>query len=197
MAYLRWSSSPWYAYSHIDGGDGDAALLLAWHERGARLAVTAGELVRAGCGPSPAPLRALLERSAGIDAAALQDVALLAPAVAQFLFEIQYAGKIAMPAEVAQRWRELRRAIEDAFARPVDAHAAACEIDSDGTPTLLRRIAEFGAINRCYPPPRPSREIRDLIQSRALRAMAGERVSPAQEAKERERIARATEWPPR
>ena len=57
MAYLRWSGSPWYAFSHVDGGDGDAALLVAWHERGAGATVAAGELLRAGCEGRPERLR--------------------------------------------------------------------------------------------------------------------------------------------
>ena len=194
MAYLRWSSSPWYAFSHIDGGDGDDALLAAWHEAGVRLAVTAGQLRAAGCGGSPGCVRALLARTPGIDAAALADADALAPAVDQFLFEIEFAGKIPMPPDVVRRWRELRGWIDAALARPGDG-ADTTAPKTGGTSMLLRWIAEFGDINRRYPPPRPSREIRELVQARALRAFRGEVVSPEQDAQERERIAHANRWP--
>ena len=60
MAYLRWSWSPWYAFSHADGGEGDDAVLVAWHERGAGASVTAGELFQAGCEVQPDRLRDFL-----------------------------------------------------------------------------------------------------------------------------------------
>ena len=194
MAYLRWSSSPWHAFSHIDGGDGDEALLAAWHVAGARLELSAGELRQAGCAGSPERVRALLARAPGIDAAALADANALAPAIDQFLFEIEFAGRIPMPTEVANRRRELWGWIEAAFAKPGDADSAAARVSTD-TPALLQWVAEFGDINRRFPPPRPSREIRELVQLRALRAMRGEVVSPEQDARECERIAKASRWP--
>jgi len=196
MAYLRWSGSPWYAYASADGGDRDEEVLIAWHGQGARVAVTAGELLRAGCEGQPERLRAFMERRVGnqepAQAAAMKDVDALAPAVDQFLFEICNAGKIPMPPEVANRYRELTRLIDEAVSRPSLEQAA----DSRGLPMWFAWSAEVAEIKRRHPPPRLSREIRDLMQRRALRALGGQSVSPGQDALERARIAAACEWPP-
>ena len=191
MAYLKWSWSPWWAFSHIDGGDSEDAVLAAWHERGARVAISASDLIRAGCGGQPERLRELMARHPGIDAAALKDVGALGPAVDQFLFEIGNAGKIAMPDEVANRYRHLKRWINEAVNVPRRDQAQ----DSRGFPLWFGWWTEMDEIVRCYPPPRLSREIRDLMQVRALRALRGEDVSPEQDALERATIAAACEWP--
>ena len=195
MAYLRWSGSPWYAFSHMDGGDGDDALLAAWHERGAGATVAAGELLRAGCEGQPERLRNFMKgqfcgEAAG-KAAAMKDIDALAPAVDQFLFEVCNAGKVAMPHEVAKRYGELKRRIDESLADPHSKYP----VDSRGVSMLFTWSVELEEIRRRYPPPRVSREIRDLIQARALRALAGQSVSAAQDAFERARIAAASEWP--
>ena len=196
MAYLRWSWSPWYAFSHADGGDGDDALLVAWHERGAGATVAVGELLRGGCKGDPERLRDFMEgrfrAEAAGKAAAMQDIDALAPAVDQFLFEVCNAGKIAMPPEVASRYRELARLIKQAVNQPRRAQA----VDSRGFPMWFAWCAEIDEINRKHPPPRLSREIRDLMQARALRALLGPAVSPAQDSFELAQIAAASEWPP-
>ena len=78
MAYLRWSRSPWYAFPHVDGGDGDDAVLVAWHARGAGGTVSAGELLRTGCNGQPERLRAFMEHRIRAEepgrTAAMQDV---------------------------------------------------------------------------------------------------------------------------
>ena len=195
MAYLRWSWSPWYAYSHADGGDGDDAVLIAWHERGAGVSVTAGELVQAGCEGHPQRLHDFMAGRFRADddktTAALKDVGALGPAVDQFLFEIVNAGKIAMPDDVANRYRDLKRWIKEAINVPRRDQAQ----DSRGFPLWFGWWTEMDEIVRCYPPPRLSREIRDLLQVRALRVLRGEDVSPEQDALERATIAAACEWP--
>ena len=191
MAYLKWSWSPWWAFSHIDGGDGEDAVLAAWHERGARVAISASDLIRAGCEGQPERLRALMARHPGIDAAALEDLGALGPAVDQFLFEICNAGKITMPAEVANRYRDLKRWINEAVNAPRRDQAN----DSRGFPLWFGWWTEMDEIVRCYPPPSLSRDIRNLMQVRALRVLRGEDVSPEQDALERARIAAACEWP--
>ena len=196
MAYLRWSWSPWYAFSHADGGEGDDAVLVAWHECGAAASVTAGELVQAGCEGNLERLRDFiadrLTDDEGKTTAAMKDIDALAPAVDQFLFEICNAGKIPMSAEVASRYRELKRWIEKSVNQPRQEQA----VDSRGFPMWFAWCAEIDEINRRHPPPRLSREIRDLMQARALRALLGPAVSPAQDAFERAQIAAATQWPP-
>lgn len=196
MAYLRWSWSPWYAFSHADGGDGDDALLVAWHERGAGATVAVGELLRGGCEGDPERLRDFMEggfrAEAAGKAAAMQDIDALAPAVDQFLFEVCNAGKIAMPPEVASRYRELARLIKQAVNQPLRAQA----VDGRGFPMWFAWCAEIDEINRNHPPPRLSRETRDLMQARALRALLGSAVSTAQDAFELAQIAAASEWPP-
>ena len=195
MAYLRWSGSPWYAFSHVDGGDGDDALLVAWHERGAGATVAAGELLRAGCEGRPQRLRDFMEARFRAEAtgkpAAMKDIDVLAPAVDQFLFEVCNAGKIAMPPDVASRYRELAEGVRGALAQPSEVQA----LDSHGSPRWFAWCAELDEINRHFPPPRLPREIRDLMHTRALRMLQGEGVPPAQDARERERIAAACEWP--
>jgi hypothetical protein len=181
MAYLKWTGSPWHAFSHIDGGDGEDAVLAAWHERGARIAISEGELVREGCEGQPERLRAFIE-----------DVGALGPAVDQFLFEICNAGKTAIPSEVANRYRDFKRCINEAANAPRRDRAS----DSLGYPLWFGWWTEMNEIIRRHPPPRESREIRDLMQARALRVLLGPAVSPAQDAFERAQIAATTEWPP-
>jgi hypothetical protein len=199
MAYLRWSGSPWYAFSHVDGGDDDDAVLVAWHVRGAGASVTAGELRRSGSEGSPQQLRRFLDRelcgneAASVDAvtAALNDLEALAPAVDRFLFEVYSAGRIAMPIEVANRYCELKRWIDEALADPCGEFP----VDDRGVSMLFTWRVELDEIRRRYPPPRVPREIRELLQARALRVLRGEEVSPQQDVSERERIAAACEWP--
>ena len=190
MAYLRWSRSAWYAFLSNEGGDEDDAVLVAWHETGHRLAVRAGELRRAGCVQWPERLSNYLEPDA--DRAAIRDVHLLSPAVEQFLLDVYHAGKIPMPPEVAQRYRTLTAWRNAALARPFDPGA----VCAPGRPLLHDWIAELEAIDCRYPPPRPSRQIRDLMDKRALRALHGETVSPKQEREERAQIEAASQWPP-
>jgi len=193
MAYLRWSGSPWYAYSHIDGGEGDDALLEAWHERGFRFAATAGTLDRAGCHGSPGNLRVLMAGMPGVDAAALADVHKLGTAVDQFLFDVHNAGKIPMPPMVARRYRVLKQLLKRALRQPRQSQGE----DERGFPLWFGWYAELNEINRQYPPPDIPREIRDLMQARALRALAGEVVLAEQETSERRLIAAAQDfWPP-
>ena len=195
MVYLRWSGSPWYAFSHLDGGDGDDALLVAWHERGAGATVAAGELLGAGCEGRPERLRDFMEARFRAEAAgkpaAMKNIDVLAPAVDQFLFEVYNAGKIAMPPEVAHRYRELKRWIDEALADPHGKYP----VDGRGVSMLFTWSVELEEIRRRYPSPRVSRKIRDLIQARALRALAGQSVSAAQDALERAQIAAASQWP--
>lgn len=195
MAYLRWSGSPWYAFSHIDGGDGDDAVLVAWHTRGAGATVTAGELLRAGCKGEHERLRVFMEHRIRAEepgkTAAMQDVEVLAPAVDQFLFDVYNAGRIAMPPEVANRYRELKRWIDESLADPCSKYP----VDSRGVSMLFTWSVELAEIRRRYPPPRVPRDIRDLMQARALRMLRGEHIPPEQDALERARIAWAYEWP--
>jgi hypothetical protein len=65
----------------------------------------------------------------------------------------------------------------------------------DGDDVVFTWSVELDGIGRRYPPPRVSREIRELVQARALRVLRGEEVCPQQDASERERIAAACEWP--
>lgn len=174
MAYLRWSRSPWYAFSHVDGGDGDDAVLVAWHVRGAGVTVTAGELRPARSQGSPKRLRGLMNRTlfskelVATDsvAAALNDVDELAPAADQFLLDVYNAGKIAMPPEVANMYRELKRWIDETMADP----CAKYPVDSRVVSSLFTWSVELDEIRRRYPPPRVSREIRDLVQASAAHA---------------------------
>ena len=196
MAYLKWSWSPWYAYSHVDGGEGDDALLVAWHESGPRFDATAGELREAGCEHRPEGLLAYMEqRAPKLGAQVLRDADALGPAVDEFLFEVYNAGKIPMPRDVARRFRTLRRLVKRAVNRPGRYNA----VDARGFPMWFVWTGELNEINRQYPPPRVPQEIRDLMTARALRAMGvgAETVSPEQEADERRRIAQARDaWPP-
>ena len=193
MAYLRWSWSPWYAYSHIDGGEGDDALMVAWHEAGFRFSARAWELDRASCAGSPGNLLALMARKQGIDAAALADADALAPAVDRFLFELRNAGKIPMPPEMARRYRVLKRLL----GRTLKQRLGAPVENGQGLPQWFHWQAEIGVLDRQYPPPRLSQEIRDLMQARALRSIAGRTVSAEQDVSERLRISAALDaWPP-
>lgn len=197
MAYLRWSESPWYAYSHVDGGDGDDALLLGWHEAGFRFAATAGELDRAGCKGAPGKLLAFMADMPGVTDAALAHANELAPAVDQFLFEVHNAGKIQMPPEVARRYRVLKRLLKRSVRQPRHLKRKSEAEDERGFPLWFRWYAELGEFNRHYPPPDIPQEIRDLMQARAIRALAGDDVSVEQDAAERLRIAEAYDaWPP-
>lgn len=199
MAYLRWSYSPWHAFARADSGDRDDAVLVAWHVRGAGAIVTAGELRRARSERSPKRLRRFMDRElysnepATVDSvtAALNDVDALAPTVDQFLFDVYNAGKIAMPPEVADRYRELKRWIDKALSDS----CAEFPVDSQGVPQLFAWSSELENIRRRHPPPRVSPEIRYLMHARARRMLAGEQVSPEQDALERARIAAAHEWP--
>lgn len=199
MAYLRWSGSPWYAFSHVDGGDSDDAVLVAWHVQGAGATLTAGELLRGGCEGSPERLRDLMDRKmrsngpakAASMTTAMKDVEVLAPAVDQFLFDVANAGKIVMPSEVADRYRELKRWIDETLADPCSKYP----VDSKGVSMLFTWCSELERIRRRYPPPRVPRDIRDLMQARALRMLRGEDVSSEQDALERARIAAVYEWP--
>ena len=116
---------------------------------------------------------------------------LLPLAVDQFLFDIANAGKIVMPREVALRYRELKWRIDEVLADPCNKDPG----DSRGASMLVTWSVELGEIRRRYPPPRVSREIRELMHSRALRMLRGEDVSPEQDAMEMERIAAELEWP--
>jgi hypothetical protein len=199
MAYLRWSGSPWYAFSHVDGGDGDDAVLVAWHVQGVGATVTAGELLRGGCEGNPERLRDLMNRKmrgskpASVEsmATAMKDVETLAPAVDRFLFDVCNAGKIAMPPDVAYRYCELKRWIDEALADPCRKYP----VDSQGVSMLFVWSVELDQIRRRYPPPRVSRDIRELMQARALRMLRGEGVTPEQDALERARIEAACAWP--
>lgn len=51
MAYLRWSYSNWYVYSHVDAGDLDDAALACLHGRHSFF-LTAGELRRQAADPN-------------------------------------------------------------------------------------------------------------------------------------------------
>lgn len=195
MAYLRWSESTWFAFSHTDGGDGDSALLVAWHAEGADATVTARELLRAGCVGQPEQLRTFMERWIRVEEhakrAAMKDIEVLAPAVRRFLFDVYTAGKIVMPPDVADRYRELRRRVDDALTAPCREHP----VDSRGVSMLLEWSVELEEIRLRYPPPHVPREIRELMQTRALRMQQNEDVSPEQDALERARIEAACEWP--
>ncbi len=196
MAYLKWGNSPWFAYARADGGEEDDDVLVAWHERGACASVAAGELLRAGCEGRPGRLRDFMAGRFGADestmTAAMDDIDALAPAVDQFLFEIFNAGKIPMPPDVANRYRELAGLIKTAVKQPRQAQA----VDSRGFPMWFAWCAELDEINRRHPPPRLPRDIRSLMHARALRMLQGEDVSAAQDEFERARIAAAVEWPP-
>lgn len=195
MAYLRWSGSTWFAFSPTDGGDGDKALLVAWHAEGADATVTARELLRAGCVGQPDRLRTFMERRIRVEEhakrAAMKDIEVLAPAVRRFLFDVYTAGQIVMPPDVANRHRELKQRIDEALTERCGEHP----VDSRGVSMLLEWSVELEDIRRRYPPPRVSREIRELMHARALRMLRGEEVSPEQDALERARIAAACEWP--
>jgi len=193
MEYLRWSWSPWYAHSHIDGDDGDDALLVGWHEAGFRFEARAWELDRAGCAGSPGNLLAVMARKSGVDAAALADADSLAPAVDQFLFEVRNAGKIPMPPKVARRFRVLKRRLGCTLRQRLSAPGE----HGQRFPQWFHWQAEIAVLDRQYPPPRLPREIRDLMQARALRSIAGRTVSAEQDVSERLRISAALDaWPP-
>ena len=193
MAYLRWSESPWYAYSHADGGDEDDALLVGWHEAGFRFAATAGELERAACKGEPGKLLAFMADMPAVTDAAFAEADELAPAVDQFLFEVRNAGKIPMPPAVARRFRVLKRLLRRAYGQLRSSQGA----DERGFPLWFRWYEELSDLNRQYPPPDIPQEIRDLMQARALRALAREPFPTEQDAAERLRIAGAQDgWPP-
>ena len=157
MAYLKWSWSPWYAYSHVDGGEGDDALLVAWHASGPRFDATAGELRDAGCERRPEGLLAYMEqRAPKLGAQALRDADALCPAVDEFLFEVYNAGKIPMPRDLARRVRTLRRLVKRAVNRPGRDNA----VDARGFPMWFVWTGELNEINRQYPPPRVPQEWR-------------------------------------
>lgn len=134
-----------------------------------------------------------MEGLPGMDSQALRDAGLLAPAVDRFLFEVCNAGKIAMPPEVARRFRTLRRLVRRAMKQPGAARA----VEARGLPAWFGWTAQIDAIDRQYPPPKLPQDVRDLMQARAMRALAGECVSAEQDAAERRRIAAAYDaWPP-
>lgn len=195
MAYLRWSDSTWFAFSPTDGGDGDSALLVAWHAEGADATVTARELLRAGCVGQPEQLRTFMERWIRVEEhakrAAMKDIEVLAPAVRRFLFDVYTAGKIVMPPDVANRHCELKRRIDEALTGRCGEHP----VDSRGVSMFLEWSVELEEIRLRYPPPHVPRETRELMQTRALRMQRGDEVSPEQDALERARIAAACEWP--
>ena len=192
MSYLLWTSSPWYAYAHDDGGEADDAVLIAWHASGAHAAVTAADLLRAGCEKQPERLRSFLERRMGNEPPAMKDVVALAPAVDRFVVDICNGGKIPMPPEVGNRYRELTRLVYEAVNQPRREQA----VDSRDFPTWFAWSAELDEMKHHHPPPPLSRGIRDLKQTRALRMLRGEEVTSDQDALERARIAAASEWPP-
>lgn len=193
MAYLRWSPSPWYAYAHADGGDGDEAVLVAWHESGPGLQATAKTLRRAGCESRIDRLRNFMAGLPELTPEALRDTNRLAPAVDQFLFETYNAGKIPMPVEVARRCRVLNRLVQRAFSRPQNAQAE----DAREIPLWVRWARELKELSKQYPPPPLPQPIRDLVQARALRALAGVTVDPGKDAAELAQIESARlAWPP-
>ena len=156
MAYLLWTGSPWYAYAHDDGGEADDAVLIAWHASGARAAVTAAELLRAGCEKQPERLRSFMERRMSYEPAAMKDVAALAPAVDRFVVDICNAGRIPMPPEVANRYRELTRLVYEAVNQPPREQA----VDSRDLPTWFAWSAELDEMrNRHLLPPLPEQDV--------------------------------------
>ena len=196
MAYLRWSSSPWHAYRHADGGEGDAALFVAWHVSFTGFNVTARQLRQAGCEGQPDRLRQFMEGVPNLDPLALGAAESLSPAVDQFLFEALNAGRIPMPAQVASRYKRLKRLVEEEVNRPrqEDRTGAA---RSRQTQQLMDWMQEIQDIDRRHPPPPLPSEVRTLMDARGMRALAGEMVSALQDADERARIdAALNAWPP-
>jgi hypothetical protein len=194
MAYLHWSGSTWFAFSHTDGADGDNALLVAWHGGGADATVTARELLRAGCVGEPEQLRTFMERRINVEEdakrAAMKDIEVLAPAVRAFLFDVYKAGTLVMPPDAANKHRDLKRCVDEALTQRREH-----PVDNRGVSMLLKWSAELQVIRRRYPPPRPSLEIRELIHTRVLRRLRGNDVAPEQDTVERAKIAAESEWP--
>ena len=170
-------------------------MLVAWHAEGADATVTARELLRAGCVGQPERLRTFMERWIRVEdpakRAAISDIEVLAPAIRRFLFDVHTAGKIVLPPDVADRHHELRQRVNEALTQRCVEHP----VDSRGVSLLLEWSVELEDIRRRYPPPHPSLEIRELMQTRALRMLRGEDVPAEQDALERARIAAAHEWP--
>jgi hypothetical protein len=105
--------------------------------------------------------------------AAMKDIEVLAAAVRRFLFDVYKAGKIVMPPDVANVHRELKRRVDEALTEPCGEHP----VDSRGVSMLLKWSVELEEIRLRYPPPRVSREIRELMQTRAFRMQRGADVS--------------------
>ena len=196
MAYLRWSSAPWYAYRHIDGGNGDAALFVAWHVTFTGFEVAASRLQQAGCEGQPDRLRQFMKSFPNLNPQALGDAESLSPAVDQFLFEVFNAGRIPMPAQVASRYKRLKRLVEQEVNRPRQAGRIEVSREQE-TEQLMDWMCEIHDIDRRHPPPPLPLEVRALMNARGMRALAGETVSSIQDAEERARIdASLNRWPP-
>jgi hypothetical protein len=134
LAYLRWSDSNWYAYTHADGGVGDDAVFKAMHGSGPTLLVTAAELRRAGVQGDPRGLQNWMASMGGLTDRVLSDVGELSPAADQFLFEAYNAGKLMMPPELARRYRVLRRLLRRNAERGSSNHRLDAEAGPSGQP---------------------------------------------------------------
>lgn len=195
MADLRWSSSPWYAYRNIDGGNGDAALFVAWHASFAGFEVTASRLQQAGCEGQPDRLRQFMKSFPNLNPQALGDAESLSPAVDQFVFEVFNAGRIPMPAQVASRYKRLKWLVEQEVNRPRPVGRSDVSRAQE-TGQLMDWMCELQDIDRRHPPPPLPLEVRALMNARGMRALAGETVDSIQDAEERARIVAALNaWP--
>ncbi len=162
MAYLRWSYSNWYVYSHADAGDLDDAVLACLHGRH-RFLLTAGELRHQAVDPDGLVLRGLLrEHMAGEDLCD-PDWQEIHGAVQQFLKDVYLAGKLRMPEDIAERYRALRWQLAQKGSMQLEAWDE------------IRRIDD------AYPPPDLPSTVRQLKQRRALRLLTGEVVAPEQD----------------
>ncbi len=121
MAYLRWSDSNWYAYRHIDGGDGPKAIFMARYGTASGLSVclSAGEMQKARENDPSRWLQAMINSLPGGDGVPQEDVAELHTVAEQFLHEVFMAGLIPMPRALARRYRVLRRLVRRRVNRPL------------------------------------------------------------------------------
>ena len=129
---------------------------------------------------------------------ALADIDLLAPAVKEFLFAVYNAGLIPVPETVVRRYRVLKRLVARAVRRPAGNTVVSVEVGQESTLRLLTCMGEIQEIDGQFPPPDLAPEIRVLMDERGIRALAGEPISPDQEAEECARIEAALNaWPPK
>jgi hypothetical protein len=200
MAYLRWLTSTWCAYWLAGTGPGDDAILRV-HSH-ASFDLSAKTLRDEGCRRSVHHLRRLVEPLfAGVPAERRPDDAdwvELSTAVDDFPREVYEGGLIPVPPQTARRIHLLRRLVVRGLERLEASRRSDPTATSPARLAALRRIfdwqEELTRLSRQYPPPHLPRAIRQLRDARARRLLAGEVVSPEQDADERAAIDAAQEW---